>query len=167
MIFNNDWTHDPVLKSTFPADLTDPNTIPTENHDPVYYPEPKEHLTQQQAQAVIQEGIANVAKVLQANDGSSTCTQCQNALAAAQLAVQSAPSLVPDAMVSLCKSAQFASNTSCENDFNATNFRAVWTTVLYFAGLDGQYICRAIGSICPEPQRLGRANKGAEVRARG
>ncbi|KAF8344536.1 hypothetical protein F5887DRAFT_1283187 [Amanita rubescens] len=127
-------------------DLTDPNTIPTEKHDPIY--EPKEHLTQHQAQAVIQEGVANLTKVLEANDGSSTCTRCQNALVAAQLA----PSLVPETMISLCKSAQFASNTSCEESFNATNFGAILTTVLYFTDVQGldQYICHAFGSFCPE-----------------
>lgn len=103
---------------------------------------------------MIQEGIANVTRVLEANDGSSTCTRCQNALAAAQPAAQLAPSLIPETMVSLCKSSQFASNTSCEESFNATNFGAILTTVLYFAdvqGLDGQYICHTFGGFCPEP----------------
>jgi hypothetical protein len=88
--------YDLVLKSTFPPNLTDPNT--TENHD---HPKPKEYLTQQQAQAVIQEGIANMTKVLDANDGSSIFTRCRNDLAAAQPAVKLAPSLVPEAMVTL------------------------------------------------------------------
>ena len=146
--------YDPVLKLTFPADLTDPSTIPTENNDPVYYPKPKQNLTKEQAEAIIQEGVANVIRVIKANDGSSSCTRCQNALAAAQAAVQLAPSLVPDAAVSLCKSTQFTSNASCEENYNATTYGAVWTTVLYFAdvkSLDGQYICHSIGGFCPAP----------------
>jgi hypothetical protein len=145
---------DPVLKLTFPADLTDPNTIPTVNHDPVYYPKPKRDLTEEQAKAAIQKGVTNVIQVIEANDESSSCMRCQNALAAAQPAIQLAPSLVPDAMVSLCKSTQFTSNASCEESYNATTYGAVWTTVLYFAdvkGLDGQYICHSIGGFCPAP----------------
>ncbi len=38
--------------------------IPTENHDPIYYPEPKEHLTQQQAQSVIQGCILPAHNVM-------------------------------------------------------------------------------------------------------
>lgn len=63
--------------------------------------------------------------------------------------------MVPDAMVSLCKAFGLHSNTTCEEDFEATTFGAIWTQVLGLAdvsGLDGQYICNSISStFCPYP----------------
>ncbi|KKA21995.1 Ser/Thr protein phosphatase family protein [Rasamsonia emersonii CBS 393.64] len=147
--------YDPVLKLTFPYNLTNPNTIPTKNTDPLFYPEPKRNLSEAEAKAVIQQVIANVTKIITANTTASNCTRCQDALAAAQPAAWLAPTLVPDAMVSLCKAFHFSSDTSCEQNYAASNFGDIWTQVLYYAdvkGLDGQYICHSLSSsFCSAP----------------
>lgn len=145
--------YDPVLKITFPYDLTNPKTIPSEDNDPVYYPKPKEALSEADQKKVIEDVVANVTKIISAG-GSDNCTICKSALVAAKPAAYLAPSLAPDAMVSLCEATKFHSNETCEEDFAATNFGAIWTQILYFAdvaGLDGNYICQSIGSFCPRP----------------
>ncbi|KAF8622021.1 hypothetical protein AX15_007311 [Amanita polypyramis BW_CC] len=147
--------YDPALKITFPSNLTDPQTIPTVDPDPVVYPIPKANLSSSEAQSLIREVIVNVTAVINSNATDSSCTKCLNALAAAKPAALYAPSLVPDAMVSLCKSYKFKSNASCETSYDASTFGAIWTQVLYYAdvlGLDGQYICNSLsGSFCPAP----------------
>ncbi|KAF2094957.1 hypothetical protein NA57DRAFT_45523 [Rhizodiscina lignyota] len=144
---------DPVLKITFPYDLTNPKTIPTEDHDPVFYPKPKKSLSDAEQKKTIADVVAKVKKIINAG-GSDNCTVCKNALVAAQPAAFLAPSLVPEAMVDLCISTGFHSNESCIEDFAATNFGAIWTQVLFFgdmSGLDGNYVCNSIGSFCPRP----------------
>lgn len=107
---------------------------------------------------VIQATASKVVDII--NDktnktGSSRCTKCKNALAAAKNAALFAPSSVPDAMVTLCKDFRFASNSTCEEKFTASTFGAVWTQVLAYAdlqGLDGEYICWSLSkSFCSEP----------------
>jgi hypothetical protein len=148
--------HDPVLQIDYPYNLTNPNTIPTINTDPVVYPPPKKHLSEADQQVLIKQVVANVTQVIRSNSTESSCSKCQTALAAAQPAAWFAPSLVPEAMVSLCEAFQFRSNSSCQSTFNATNFGAIWTQVLYFAevtGLDGEYICHSISSsFCSAPK---------------
>ncbi|CAL5866360.1 uncharacterized protein PFLUO_LOCUS568 [Penicillium psychrofluorescens] len=85
----------------------------------------------------------------------SSCTKCKNALAAAKPAALHAPVLVPDAMVRLCKQFNFDSAESCEQNYEASTYGAIWTQVLAFAdveGLDGQYICHSLSSdFCSMP----------------
>ena len=153
---------DPVLKFTFPYNLTNPKTIPTVDNDPVFFPTPKRRLSSAQQKRVIQDVLANVTKIISAG-GSDNCTICKDALVAAQPAAFLAPALVPDAMVGLCEATKFHSNATCEEDFAATNFGAIWTQVLYFAdvaGLDGNYICNSIGSFCPRPKTTPLNTKG-------
>lgn len=145
--------YDPILETTFPYSLTNPKTLPTEDHDPVYYPVPKKQLSTSAQKSLIEEVVANVSQIISAG-GSNNCTICKNALVAAQPAAFYAPSLVPKSMVSLCESFGLHSNETCEEDFLATNFGAIWTQILYFAdvaGSDGNYICNSIGGFCPKP----------------
>ncbi|KAJ9224670.1 hypothetical protein DTO169E5_2752 [Paecilomyces variotii] len=146
---------DPVLHTVYPFELTDPTNFPTVNSDPVAYPPARKTLSRARAEDLIRETIANVTEVIKSNSSLSSCQRCQAALAAAQPAAWYAPSFVPGAMVSLCESFHFASNSSCQSSYNATNFGAIWTQVLYYAnvtGLDGEYICHAINSsYCSRP----------------
>lgn len=147
--------YDPVLKITYPYDLTNPNTIPNENTDPVVYPPPAQNLSVAEQEAVIKQVIANVTSVIQAQTPADSCLKCKNALAAGKLAALLAPSLVPAAMISVCESVGGRSSSSCQGSFNATLFGAVWTQVLAFAdvqSLDGDYICNSIGGFCHFPK---------------
>lgn len=86
--------------------------------------------------------------------GKDNCTICKNALVAAKPAALNVPSLVPEAMVDLCIKFKLHSNDTCEEDFTATTFGAIWTQILYFAdvaGQDGNYICNSIGGFCKAP----------------
>ena len=147
--------YDPVLNITFPLNLTNPNTIPTTDNDPVYYPKPVANLSDAAATAVVQAVVADIVAIIGDNGISGNCSKCLAALSVAKLAAQVAPSKVPDAMVSLCQKYQFASNASCVDDYAAGSFGAVWTQVLAFAdvsGLDGRYICNDLSNtFCPLP----------------
>ncbi|KAF4553549.1 Hypothetical protein D9617_6g092800 [Elsinoe fawcettii] len=140
---------DPVLNITFPANLTNPNNLPQEDPDPVYFPKPVRKLSSQQQQVVINQTIAQITSIATDTSIPSNCTKCIDSLVAAQKAAQLAPKLVPDMMVNLCKSLKFHADAACEEDFEASTFGAVWTQVLYFAnvtGYDGQYICNSLSS---------------------
>lgn len=148
--------YDPILNITFPANLTNPETIPDEDNDPVYYPSPTVSLSGAAATSSLAAVVKNVTAVISAG-GSSNCTICKNALAAAKPAAWAVPSLVPAAMVGLCEKYKLHSNSTCEEDFKDTNFGAIWTQILAFAdvtGLDGNYICNSIGgaTFCPFPK---------------
>jgi hypothetical protein len=152
--------YDPVLDITYPYNLTNPNTIPTTNNDPVLYPVPSQQLSAADAQAFLQAVITNVTKVIKdgANSTASNCTICKNALAAAKPAALAVPSLVPGAMVQLCELYKFHSNATCQVDFAAANDGAIWTQILAFAdveGEDGKYICNSLSStFCPKPYAI-------------
>ncbi|RMZ81297.1 hypothetical protein DV737_g2573, partial [Chaetothyriales sp. CBS 132003] len=68
------------------------------------------------------------------------------------------PTLVPDMLVSLCQSTGFKSNTSCQENYEASNFGAIWTQVLALgnvSGSDGHYVCNSLSStFCPSPYTL-------------
>ena len=59
-------------------------------------------------------------------------------------------------MVSLCNETKLHSAGTCEEDFAAHTFGAIWTQILAFAdvsGVDGQYICNSISStFCSAPK---------------
>ena len=147
--------HDPVLNITYPLNLTSPNTIPTVDNDPVFYPQPTVNISDAAAAALVQAAITNISSIIQANNGAGNCSKCQSALAVAKSVAQASPTSVPDMLVTLCKRFQFSSNATCTNDFAATNFGAIWTQVLKFAdvtGLDGRYICNDLSrTFCPAP----------------
>jgi len=148
--------YDPVLNITFPYNLTNPETIPQQNSDPVFYPAPERNITAEEAQALIKSAVANISNIINADITASKCTKCTNALAVAKPAALLAPTLIPDAMVALCKTFKFKSNSSCEETFAESNFGAIWTQVLAYAdvqGLDGQYICNSLSStFCSAPR---------------
>lgn len=148
--------YDPVLNITFPHNLTNPDTIPDDKSDPIYFPEPLKNLSYTQKLALIDEIKVNVPKILQSDATEDNCAKCKNALAAAKPAALYAPNWVPDAMISLCQEHQFKSNDSCESDFAASIFGATWTQVLAYAdveGLDGDYICNFFSSSsCEKPK---------------
>lgn len=147
--------HDPVLNITFPLNLTDPNTIPKVDNDPVFYPTAKAKISNASAASLVQGAIANITGIIEANNGASNCTKCREALAIAKVVALAAPSSVPGLLVSLCEKFQFSSNATCTDNYAATSFGAIWTQVLAFAdvtGLDGQYICNDLSSkFCPAP----------------
>lgn len=146
--------YDPILNTTFPYNLTNPDTIPDHDPDPVVYPSPTASLSPAAQQTFIAQVIANVSKVI-SNTSGSNCTICQAALAAAQPAALVAPSLVPDALINVCKASKLFSNATCEENYEATNFGAIWTQILALAdvkGQDGRYICNSLSStFCPKP----------------
>lgn len=149
--------YDPVLNITFPLNLTDPSTIPSEDPDPVLYPEPAANVSDAVAEAIISTSIAQILDIISANNTglSSNCSKCIAALSVAQMAAKLAPSYLPDAMVSLCQSTGFSSNSSCQSTYEASAFGAVWTQVLAkadVAGLDGRYICSSLSTnFCSAP----------------
>ncbi|KAE8146502.1 Metallo-dependent phosphatase-like protein [Aspergillus avenaceus] len=147
--------HDPVLNVTFPYDLTNPNTIPEDNDDPVFFPVPPVNLSQPQQEALVEAVVANVTRIITANTTISKCHSCKAALGAAKPAAVYAPTLVPDTMISLCKKFKFQTNESCEEKYTESVLGATWTQILAYAdvqGLDGDYICNALNStFCSQP----------------
>ena len=81
-----------------------------------------------------------------------------SALEIGQSVAQRVPKMVPDMLVALCESTGFKSNSSCRENYEATNFGAVWTQILALgnmSGLDGQYVCYSLStSFCPRPYTL-------------
>ncbi|KAL2290302.1 hypothetical protein FJTKL_15443 [Diaporthe vaccinii] len=149
--------YDPVLNVTFPLNLTDPSTIPTEDLDPVLYPVPAANLLETASAAIISAAVAQILDILSANNSglAGNCSKCVAALSVAKLAASLAPANVPDAMVTLCQATGFGSNSSCQTIYEAGSFGAVWTQVLVkadVAGLDGQYICSSLSTkFCSAP----------------
>jgi hypothetical protein len=149
--------YDPVLNTTFPLNLTDPSTIPTEDLDPVLYPVAAANLSAVASAAIISAAVADILNIIHANGSglASNCSKCVAALSVAKLAAALAPTYIPDAMVALCQATGFSSNSSCQNTYEAGSFGAVWTQVLSkadVAGLDGQYICSSLSTtFCSAP----------------
>ena len=147
--------HDPVLNITFPLNLTSPDTLPTIDNDPVFYPQPVGNISDANATSLVQAAIANITGVIEVNNGASNCSKCQAALAVAKSVAQAAPDKLPGLLVTVCQKFKFSSNSTCTNNYAATNFGAIWAQVLDFAdvtGLDGRYICNGLSSsFCPAP----------------
>jgi len=159
--------YDPILNITYPLNLTNPKTIPSaDTSDPVYFPKAVANVSNATAQAFIQIAVAQVLSIIEDDNGglSTNCSKCIAALSVGKLAAQVAPEFVPDALVSLCISTGFGSNSSCTTTYTAESFGAVWTQVLAFAdvtGLDGQYICNSLSSnFCPAPYLTPLNTKG-------
>jgi hypothetical protein len=147
---------DPILRITYPANLTDPNTIPDDDNDPVILPTPLTKLSPSEKKTFINGIVSQVSEIIEGNSISGNCSKCIASLSVAKSAAIIAPDAVPDAMVSLCQKFQFHNNATCEEDFKATTFGAVWTQILRYAdvaGLDGNYICASLStSFCPAPK---------------
>jgi hypothetical protein len=147
--------YDPVLNITYPANLTNPDELPDNDPDPIYYPKPIAQLSEAQQKKVIANVLDQVGKVLTNDNLKTNCSKCTAALSVVKSAAQLAPSLLPDAMVKYCVSSGYDSEDSCKEDFEATTFGAIWVQILALAdvsGLDGQYICNHLSSdYCPQP----------------
>jgi len=88
--------------------------------------------------------VSQIGNIIASTDFPSNCSKCVAGLNVAKTAALLAPELVPAAMVSLCQQFQLHSNATCEEDFAANTFGAIWTQVLSLADLgsqDAQYIC--------------------------
>lgn len=147
--------YDPVLNITFPLNLTNPETIPTIDNDPVYYPLPLANISNSSTTALLQQAFVNITTIIESNTTASNCTKCKAALSVGKTVAQYAPESVPGLLVKLCEAFQFTSNATCVDDYAAGSFGAIWTQVLALAdvtGLDGQYICNDLSSnFCPAP----------------
>lgn len=135
--------------------MTNPDTLPDNSSDPLYFPDPIAHLTLLEQGKVISNVMEQVKGIIASSYFESNCSKCIAALSVAKIAAQLAPKLVPDAMVSLCNETGLHSASTCEEDFQASTFGAIWTQILAFANLsgpDGQYICNSISStFCSTP----------------
>jgi hypothetical protein len=58
--------YDPVLNVTYPANLTNPDTIPDKDDDPVYYPSPTASLSADAALDFLDAVVKNVTAVISA-----------------------------------------------------------------------------------------------------
>lgn len=147
--------YDPVLNITYPLNLTNPDTLPDDDPDPVYYPRPTADLSHAQQKRIIKDTVKNITGILSSSEYGSNCTKCQAALSQAKSAAQLAPTLLPDAMVSFCTSTGFDSAEGCSEQFRASTYGAIMVQVLAFAdvsGLDGEYICNHLSSdFCDRP----------------
>lgn len=143
--------------STYPLNLTNPDTIPDHDDDPLYYPKPTMNLNATQQASFVQAVFANVTKIITSSpNGTSNCTICKNALQAAKPAALAAPTLLPAAFVALCEATKFKTNASCEESFAADTFGDVWAQILAYGNMtstDGDYICNYLSStFCPKPK---------------
>jgi hypothetical protein len=148
--------YDPVLKKTYPLNLTNPDAIPSQNTDPILYPSPTSSVAPSAQPTILNQIIASVEAVLTNSNYTSNCTKCVDALVAGAAAAKLVPSLVPSALVQLCQKYKFASNSTCQVTYGATNYGAVLTQILAFGhlnGSDGQYACYSLG-YCPRPLTL-------------
>ena len=150
--------YDPVLNVTFPLNLTNPNTIPTVDNDPIVYPQPVANISNSSTTALLQAAFTNITGIIEGGNSSTNCTKCRAALGVGKIVAQYAPERVPDLLVELCETFQFSSNATCVANYAAGSFGAIWTQVLALAdvtGLDGRYICNDLSStFCPRPTTL-------------
>ena len=142
--------YDPILNITFPRNLTDPDTLPKHDDDPVYFPNPIRKLSLHDQKQVIADAVSDIKAIIKSKGpASADCAKCKKALAKAQHAARLAPELVPAAMYRLCISTDYESVDYCKEDTEASAFGQIWTQVLALAdvtGLDGDYICNHISS---------------------
>ncbi|RAL59825.1 hypothetical protein DID88_000454 [Monilinia fructigena] len=134
--------YDPVLNITYPLNLTDPTNVPTASDDPIYYPEAIGNLNNTSSETLVQYVLNEIKDIMYDDTSfSSNCSKCIAALSAGKILAQYAPSYVPGALVSLCQTTGFASNTTCKNNYAPGSWGAIWSQVLSLAdvtGLDGQ-----------------------------
>ncbi len=146
-----------MLNITFPFNLTNPETIPTYDTDPVVYPVAVANLTDASAEAIIDAAITEVLDIVSANNTglSDNCSRCIAALSVGQVVARLAPEHLPNALVKLCQVTAFSSNSSCLTTYEEGSFGATWTQILAKAdvtGLDGRYICASLSSnFCAQP----------------
>lgn len=148
--------YDPVLNITYPLNLTNPNTIPTnDTRDPLYYPPVIANLTDAQKQTVISSAVSEIGDIFNNPVFSTNCSKCVASLSIAKNAANLAPELIPQTLIALCEAYKLHSNATCTVDFEATTFGDIWTQIIALAdvtGADGQYICNSLSSsFCSAP----------------
>ncbi|KAL5118164.1 hypothetical protein ACEQ8H_003999 [Pleosporales sp. CAS-2024a] len=150
--------YDAVLNITYPLNLTNPFTIPQEDNDPLWYPPALANLSEAQTQSFIDEITSQISEIIGGSNVVGNCSKCIAALSIARSAAVLVPEALPEAMVSLCKKYKFHKNATCEKDFEASTFGAIWVQVLRYAhvgGWDGRLICNSLSSnFCPRPYTL-------------
>lgn len=121
------------------------------------YPVAAANLSDAAASALVSKAMTEVLNIISADNTNLTdsCSKCAAALSVGQMVARLAPSYLPDALVALCQTTGFSSNSTCQTTYEATSFGAVWTQVLAkadVAGLDGRYICSSLStSFCSAP----------------
>jgi hypothetical protein len=150
-----------VLNITFPYNLTNPETVPTFDPDPVLFPVAQANLTNASSEAVVAAAMAEILGILDTtNTGAysglaNNCSRCIAALSVGQMVAKLAPTYLPNAMIDLCQKTGWSSNSTCKNTYEASSFGAAWTQILAHAdvtGLDGRYICSSLSStFCTQP----------------
>ncbi|KAH8888870.1 Metallo-dependent phosphatase [Thozetella sp. PMI_491] len=150
--------YDPVLNITFPVNLTNPETLPAHDTDPVVYPVALANLTDATADIIVEAAITEVLGIIAANNTglASNCSKCVAALSVGQLVARLAPEHLPDAFVKLCQITGYNTNSACQQNYEAGSFGAPWAQILAkadVAGLDGRYICAYLSSNswCTQP----------------
>lgn len=150
----SDW----VRGKVFELNLTDPDTIPTENYvDPVVLPPSRSHpnpaaeISKPGTNFSTPESLASLATAVQAisaiidANATNTCGACMAGLGLAQGLSFAYPWEVPSLLISLCnKYAASYAYGSCEENYSARSSGGVIAQVLQFAnvsGFDGQMIC--------------------------
>lgn len=140
--------------SSFPLELTDPNTIPLFSPDFVALPDPvANNIPKSSASSFFGTAYNQVINILNGDSEiTGNCAKCVAALSIAKLAANVVPEMIPGAMVAICKKYSFSSD--CEGTYNATNYGGVMTQVIAFAditGADGQAICAKLSGYCDTP----------------
>ena len=146
---------DAVLGLTFPFNLTDPENIPTSSNDPVFFPKPIGTVPDGSADAFVQAAVGQIREIITGGNIVGNCSKCIAALNVGKQVAQVVPSKLPAAMIELCETFAFASNSSCQSTFSAGSLGSIWTQVLALAdvsGQDGLYICNSLSSsFCAAP----------------
>lgn len=150
--------YDAVLNITYPANLTNPHTIPDQDDDPVFFPPALANLSETQTQVLLKGIVTQISEIIQGDNINGNCSKCIAILNIAQPAAVLVPEALPEVVVSLCKKYKFHSNETCEEDFEASTFGSAWVQVLRYAdvgGWDGRQICNLLSSnFCPRPFTL-------------
>ncbi|WVQ76951.1 hypothetical protein IAR50_006630 [Cryptococcus sp. DSM 104548] len=143
---------DSILNKTFALNLTDPDTIPTnDTTDPLVYP--FSWLNGSEATDLYQSITAQIQDIVIGEGGN--CTKCIKSLTAASELAKRAPQLIADLLVSLCNYYTFTTPTKC-NVYSANAQGPFYAQVLAYAdigGYDGQYLCQNFitASECERP----------------
>lgn len=87
--------------------------------------------------------VAQIGQIVLSSEFPTNCSKCVAGLSVAKNAALLAPELVPETMVALCKQYQLHSNSTCETDFSAHTFGAIWTQVSRCA-LPSQIVTQAV-----------------------
>lgn len=153
--------YDPVLHRTFPLNLTDPNTLPQNDTDPVILPPPIGNISDANAKKFVAGALAQINGIMKGSGIQGNCSKCIASLNVLQSVARVTPGLASDALVEVCKANQLQSDANCEANYGKYTFGSVWTQVLAYAdvnALDGEYICHTIFATCQKPAAYPRLN---------